>query len=189
MPSKRKTHGAGLLVAFALTGCISKYYWGASVHSDGGALVRPVARSVDDDLQPFSRQCLEGILRQDVNALRKVASGDLEVKLQDESIRDRLLSTAHKYSFTGAYEQMNSTGGGIWADEAIKRDPYKYDFLVTEFLLFGKTNAHAFLLLKKRGNDLTAVGIDIHSAAEAGEEPDISLMPVALKGWRPLGRR
>ena len=182
-----------LAVAFA-SACsslrISRYYWGANIHEDGGALVRPVPVRVDDDLQPFSRQCVEAILHQDVNGLRTVASGDLRGELDDSSVSEHLRATSEKYAFSGTYEQIDSTGGGMWMDEMISRDPYKmYEFFVTEFALPGKTNAHAFLLVTRTDSGLSLFGFDIHSAAHQGADPDLKLMPKALKSWRSLAPR
>lgn len=160
------------------------------MHGDGGALVRPVPVRVDADLQPFSRQCVEAILHRDVDGLRAVASGDLPGELDDSSVSERLRATSEKYAFDGTYEQIDSTGGGMWMDEVISRDPYKlYEFFVTEFVLPGKTNAHAFLLVKRTRTGLSLFGFDIHSAAHQGADPDLKLLPKALKGWRTLGPR
>jgi hypothetical protein len=69
---------AVLLLASACSGLrISRYYWGANLHSDGGALVRPVPERVDEVLQPFSRSCARAIVRGVVDQLRSVAAGDL----------------------------------------------------------------------------------------------------------------
>jgi len=183
----RRQFGLLLLAVGFASACISRYYWGANMHQDGGALVRPVPVRVDADLQPFSRQCVEAILHQDVNGLRTVASGDLLDELDDSSVSERLRATSEKYSFYGTYEQIDSTGGGVWMDEMISRDPYKmYEFFVTEFALPGKANAHAFLLVKRTGTGLSLFGLDIHSAAHQGADPDLKLMPKALKSWRSL---
>jgi hypothetical protein len=169
---------------------ISRYYWGANVHPDGGALVRPVPGRVDEDLQPFSEKCVQTILKGNVDGLRTIASGDLPPQLDDPSLTERLRSTSEKYALAGTFEQIDSTGGGLWMDEMISRDPYKlYDFFVTEFLLPGKTNAHAFLLIKRTGVELSLLGFDIHSAVHRGADPDVRLMPKALKEWRSLAPR
>jgi hypothetical protein len=180
-----------LLLAGACGGMrVSRYYWGANLHSDGVALVRPVPTRVDTDLQPFSVNCVESILKNDVDSLRKVASGDLSAQLEDRSIPGRLHAISEKYLLAGTFEQIDSTGGGIWMDEMISRDPYKlYSFFVTEFLLPGKANAHAFLLIQRNGNDLSLLGFNVHSAMHQGAEPDVRLMPATLKGFRSLAPR
>jgi hypothetical protein len=168
---------------------VSRYYWGADLHDDGEALVRPVPERVDGDLQPFSRSCMEAILRGDMTQLRAVAAGDLPEELGDPSVPDRLQSTSAKYELTGKFEQIDSTGGGVWMDEVMSRDPYKtYGFFVTEFLLPGKTNAHAFVLVQRKEAKLALLGFDIHPTEHGGAGPDVKLMPKALKGWRSLGR-
>lgn len=167
---------------------VSRYYLGANMHGDGGALVRPVPQRVDGDLQPFSRSCIEAILRADVSQLRTVAAGDLPAELEDPSIPDHLRAISKKYALTGTFEQIDTTGGGLWMDEVMSHDPYGlYEFFVTEFLLPGQANAHAFLLVKRSDSKLTLLGFDIHSAADEGADPEVKLMPKALKGFRSLG--
>ena len=169
---------------------VSRYYWGANMHPDGAAMVRPVPVRVDEDLQPFSQKCVETILRQDVDGLRSIASGDLPAELDDPSLAERFHATSEKYALTGTFEQIDSTGGGLWMDDVMSRDPYKlYGFFVTEFLLPGKTNAHAFILIKRSGTKLSLIGFDVHSAAHQGADPDVRLMPKGLKGWRSLAAR
>jgi hypothetical protein len=180
-----------VLTLFLVGGCaalrISRYYGGANLHSDGGALVRPVTVRVDADLQPFSRSCVESLLKQDVDSLRKMASGDLPAQLEEGSFPERLRVTSEKYGLAGTFDQIEFNGGGFWFDDMISRDPYKtYTFFTTEFLLPGKTNAHAFLLIKRSGNDVSLIGFDIHRADSQGANPDLRLMPKAFKGWKRL---
>jgi len=178
------------LILITGTGCISRYYWGANLHSDGAALLRPVPRRLDNELSGFSQNCIEKLLNQDIAGVEELASADLRQKLERTRLSENLKEIQSKYVFSGKYQQINSTGGGWWLDEMINADPYRiYDFFITEYKLRGKIDAHLFLVIKKEPDHFSLLGFDIHSAAHEGENPDLALMPTGLKGWDWFGRK
>jgi hypothetical protein len=140
---------------------------------------------VDADLQPFSRSCVEAIVRADLDQLRSVATGDLSGELQDPAVRDQLRAVAAKHELSGKSEQIDSTGGHIWLDDIMSKDPYKTNqFFVTDFRLSGRTEVHAMLLVERVGSQLALLGFDLHAPSHDAE--DARFLPLKLKGWASL---
>jgi hypothetical protein len=172
------------LIALLLTGCVSRYYWGANLQSDGRALVRPVPRRLDRELHNFSQTCVEYLLRRDLEGIKHSAASDLRQQVEQNDMLGQLQEIQSKYALSGKCEQIKSRGGGWWLDETISKDPYRiYDFFITEYKLHGKTDAHAFLVIKKVSSGFSLLGFDIHSADHKAEKSDIAYMPSGLKGW------
>ena len=167
-----------ILGSLICSGCISRYYMGANIDSEGHGWERPVPRRLDKSLSLLSQECINGLMKPDISSLQRISTDELRKRLDVDDPKEKLEIIRMQYGLSGSYKQINSTGGGIYMDDVISQDPFKiYKFFVTEFLLEEKTNAHAFFLLKNTDGKLEVSGFDIHSASDQG------YMPESLKGW------
>ncbi len=173
-----------ILIGFYLSGCTSRYYWGANLHPDGSALVRPVPKQIDNDLRTFSQSCANKFIEKDGKSLWGLMSHDLQNAVDQEKFKTQIKEINEKRNLSGKFKQIKSSGR-LWLDEMVSRNPYEvFDFFVTEFSLDGKPSVHMFLLVKKEPTKLTIWGLEIHEGSHKGEVPDMTCMPKELKGWK-----